>query len=204
MIKKLLFDLGGVIMDIRRQDCVDAFTRLGLKDAESYFGLYSQEGVFRAIEDGSMDVDAFHAAMHRVLPDGVTDRQIDEAFQKFLVGIPVRRLEELRRLRHKGYKIYLLSNTNPVMWNDRIAAEFRQQGHDVNYYFDGIVLSYRAHALKPSPEIFEYACRTLDIRPDETLFFDDSADNTAAAERLGFHAATVRPGTEFIDYLDER
>ena len=201
MIKNLLFDLGGVIIDIKRQDCVDAFEAIGLKNADSYFGLYSQEGIFKAIEDGSLDVNGFHRAMHEKLPADVTDSQIDDAFQRFITGIPVRRLEALRHLRDKGFRLYLLSNTNPVMWNDIIAKEFRKEGREREDYFDGIVTSFTAKALKPSPEIFEYTCRTLGIRPEETLFFDDSAANTRAAAALGFATATVEPGTEFTDYL---
>ena len=121
MIKNLLFDLGGVIIDIERQRCVDAYTALGLKDADSYFGEYAQTGIFMAIEDGSMSVDEFHAAMRALLPEGVTDYQIDNAFQKFIVGIPVERLKALRELRRRGYGIYLLSNTNPIMWRGVIA-----------------------------------------------------------------------------------
>lgn len=204
MIRNLLFDLGGVIIDIKRQNCVDAFEALGLENADSYFGLYSQSGIFMAIEDGSMDVDEFHRRLHEKLPAGVSDKQIDDAFQRFITGIPVRRLEALRQLRSRGYRLYLLSNTNPVMWNDIIASEFRKEGRSREDYFDGMVTSFTAKAVKPSREIFDYTCRTLGIKPEETLFFDDSEKNTEAAAALGFHTATVVPGTEFTDYLPKQ
>ena len=178
MIKNLLFDLGGVIIDIKRQDCVDAFEALGLKNADSYFGLYAQTGVFMAIEDGSIGVDEFHRELHAKLPENVTDSQIDEAFQRFITGIPVRRLEALRELRKKGYRLYLLSNTNPVMWDGIIADEFRKEGLQREDYFDGMVTSFEAKAAKPDRAIFDYTCRTLGIKPEETLFFDDSEANT--------------------------
>ena len=201
MIKNLLFDLGGVIIDIKRQDCVDAFEDLGLKNADSYFGLYAQTGVFMAIEDGSIGVDEFHRELHAKLPENVTDSQIDEAFQRFITGIPVRRLEALRELRKKGYRLYLLSNTNPVMWDGIIADEFRKEGLQREDYFDGMVTSFEAKAAKPDRAIFDYTCRTLGIKPEETLFFDDSEANTVAAKELGFNTAHVRPGTELTDYL---
>jgi len=199
-IRNLLFDLGGVIMDIRRQNCVEAFSRLGLKNAGSYFGEYGQNGVFMALEEGTISVDDFHNALRGNLPAGVSDAQIDEAFCRFLTGIPVRRLEALRRLR-KDYGIYLLSNTNAIMWDSTIADEFTKEGLTREDYFDGIVTSFEAHALKPDAAIFRHAAETLGIKPDETLFFDDSEANTAAAAALGFATATVRPGTEFTDYL---
>ena len=63
MIRNLLFDLGGVIIDIERERCVKAFEHLGLENADSYFGRYAQSGIFMALENGSITVDAFHAAL---------------------------------------------------------------------------------------------------------------------------------------------
>ncbi len=203
MIKNLLFDLGGVIIDIERQRCVDAYTALGLKDADSYFGEYAQTGIFMAIEDGSMSVDEFHAAMRALLPEGVTDYQIDNAFQKFIVGIPVERLKALRELRRRGYGIYLLSNTNPIMWRGVIANEFGKEGLRREDYFDGMVTSFDARAAKPDARIFTYTADQLGIEPAETLFFDDSTANVEAARQLGFEAVHVAPGTEFTDYIPE-
>ncbi len=203
MIKNLLFDLGGVIIDIERQRCVDAFTQLGLENADSYFGLYAQTGIFMAIEDGSLGVDDFHAALREKLPAGTTDYQIDSAFQKFIIGIPTHRLEALRALRRKGYGIYLLSNTNPIMWRGIIAKEFGKEGLRREDYFDGMVTSFEAKAAKPDPAIFRYTAETLDIKPEETLFFDDGAANVEAARALGFNAVLVEPGTEFTDCLPQ-
>ncbi len=201
MIKNLLFDLGGVIIDIERQNCVDAFSSLGLQNPGSYFGDYAQTGIFKQIEDGSINVDTFHRELHKVLPDNVSDYQIDNAFQKFITGIPVARLQALRKLRCDGYGIFVLSNTNPIMWRGIIANEFGKEGLRREDYFDGIVTSFDAKALKPDPAIFEYAIENLAIDPAETLFFDDSASNVEAAKALGFNAVHVVPGTEFTDYL---
>ena len=202
-IKNLLFDLGGVIMDIRKADCVEAFTKLGLKDAASYFGEYSQTGIFMQLERGDIGEDQFHAALRPALPAGTTDEQIDRAFCRFLTGIPVHRLRELEELR-KRYKVYMLSNTNTIMWRSDIAEEFRKDGHDRDYYFDGIVTSFQANSLKPEEKIFRYAESSLGIEPAETLFFDDSQNNLDAAARLGFQTALVPPGREFMDIINER
>lgn len=202
MIRNLLFDLGGVIMDIEKSRCVEAFTQLGLKDAGSYFGDFSQQGPFMEIEAGSIDASGFHTIMHRVLPQGVTDAQIDHAFCQFLIGIPVRRLEALRQLRRR-FKIYLLSNTNPIMWDSKIKEEFTGEGFTREDYFDGIVTSFEARALKPDRKIFDYACDFLGIKPEETLFIDDSSANLTAAGRLGFNTALAMPGVEFTELVEK-
>lgn len=201
MIRNLLFDLGGVIVDIKRDNCVRAFEELGLENADSYFGEYAQSGIFLGIENGAVNIEEFHKALREKLPAGTTDYQIDTAFQKFIVGIPARRLEALRELRCKGYGIYLLSNTNPIMWRGILASEFGKEGLRREDYFDGMVTSFDARSCKPDAEIFRYTVENLGIVPSETLFFDDSANNVEAAKALGFNAVEVKLGTEFTDYL---
>lgn len=200
MIKNLLFDLGGVIMDIDKSNCVESYRRLGLSDAESFFGEFSQKGPFMALEEGTITPAEFHEALRPCLPGGVTDAEIDAAFCDFLTGIPARRLVALEKWR-RCYGIYLLSNTNEIMWGSRIAEEFRKLGREREDYFDGMVTSFEARSLKPAPEIFVYAVRKLGIVPEETLFLDDSERNLEAAAALGFHTAHVAPGREFDEIL---
>lgn len=198
--KNLLFDLGGVILDLKREDCVRAFEALGMTDAANVFGEYSQTGVFLALEEGQIGVDEFHSKVKKDLPCGVTDEQIDEAFGCFLVGIPMARLDALMKLREK-YNVYLLSNTNPIHINGRIKQYFCAGGKSMSDYFDGVVLSYEAKAAKPSIKIFEYAMSHLGIIPQETLFLDDSQKNLDAALTCGFGTALVKPGEEFVEVL---
>jgi putative hydrolase of the HAD superfamily len=203
MIKNLLFDLGGVIMDIEKMNCVAAFERIGLKNALSYFGEYSQQGPFEALEAGRISADEFHTQMREVIDGVVSDADIDAAFNAFLTGIPAKRLADLRELR-KSYKIYLLSNTNSIMWNSKIADEFKKEGFVREDYFDGMVTSFEAKSLKPNAQIFDYTAKSLGINPAETLFLDDSLANCEAARALGWNAAQVAVGTEFIDILAEQ
>ena len=200
MIKNLLFDLGGVIMDIRRENCIESFKRLGMEDPGQFLGEYVQAGPFGALESGQITPEKFRSELRRYLPASTTDEQIDSAFGDFLIGIPRHRLEQLRELRKK-YKIYLLSNTNPIMWANGIANAFKQEGGEITDYFDGMVKSFEAGVMKPAPEIFNQVVRKFGIRPEETVFIDDSASNTRAAEALGFKTVTVAPGTEFADLL---
>lgn len=201
MIKNLLFDLGGVIMDIRRLNCVASFERLGMKDADSFLGEYSQKGPFLQLEEGLITEAEFRQAVREFIDGEVTDEQIDKAFCDFLVGIPVHRLTELRELR-KHYGIYMLSNTNPIMWHSRIAEEFRHEGMEREDYFDGIVTSFEARSIKPDAKIFHHVVNQLGIKPEETLFLDDSQKNLDAAAELGFHTLLVPPGSEFYNLIN--
>lgn len=200
MIKNVLFDLGGVVMDIERMNCVAAFKRLGMADPEAFLGDYAQKGPFMLIEDGSITPDGFRGEIRRLIPSPVTDSEIDNAFEAFLVGIPRHRLEAIRELR-KRYRTYVLSNTNPIMWNGKIASEFRQEGGSIDDYFDGTVTSFEARCMKPSEGIFRYAIKKLGINPAKTLFLDDSEANLEAAGRLGFHTALVADGADMTEVL---
>ncbi|MBP5560502.1 MAG: HAD family phosphatase [Muribaculaceae bacterium] len=199
-IKNLLFDQGGVIVDLDRNRCLDAMRRLGMDRPERLIGLYRQSGPFQDLEGGQLSVDEFHAAVQPYFPAGVTTEQIDAAFSSFIVGIPRHRLEALRALRER-YRTYILSNTNPIMFHGIIAREFAQEGLDVNAYFDGITLSYEAGSNKPDRGIFDYAISTMGIVPAETLFLDDGQANLDAAAALGFHTLLVPVGCEFADLL---
>ncbi len=200
MIKNLMFDLGGVIMDICRRDCVEAFEKLGMKDADSFFGEYKQSGPFLQLEAGEITPAQFRDRMRQLITTPVTDEQLDASINRFLTGIPPRRLDQLEALAGK-YKIYLLSNTNPIMWHSRIAEQFCGRGKTIDHYFDGTLTSFEARANKPDRRIFEQAVDKFGIKPAETLFLDDSQANLDAAAALGFNTLLIPPGTEFYDEL---
>ncbi len=199
-IKNLLFDLGGVIVDADRDACVGALTRLGMRDADQMIGLYVQTSAFGSLESGDMTADEFRAEMRRHFDRPVTDAEIDLALEAFLGGLPVHRLQSLRKL-HERYHLYVLSNTNPILFEGRIARLFMGEGLAMTDYFDGITTSYKAGACKPSRKIFDYAVATMGILPFETMFFDDGQVNVDAAVSLGFNAALVPEGGEFMDVI---
>lgn len=187
-------------MDIERMRCVEAYRRLGMEHPEEFLGDYAQKGPFMLIESGDITPQEFRDTLRQHLSADVTDRQIDEAFFEFLVGIPEHRLRKLRELRH-NHKIYLLSNTNPIMWDGKIEQEFRKEGLRREAYFDGMVTSFEAKSMKPDLRIFRYAIEKLGIDPADTLFLDDSQANLDAAATLGFQTALVAPGSEFADII---
>ena len=87
------------------------------------------------------------------------------------------------------------------MFEGVIARNFAQEGLDVNAYFDGVTVSYKARSNKPDRQIFDYAIATMGIKPEETLFFDDGQENLDVAAKLGFKTALVEPGCEFMDII---
>ena len=98
----------------------------------------------------------------------------------------------------------MLSNTNKIMWDSKIADEFRKDGHDRDYYFDGCVASFAVKSYKPDAKIFMAALDRFGLTPEETIFFDDSKANCDAAAALGFQTVWVCPGAEFYNLLPGR
>lgn len=201
MIKNLMFDLGGVIMDIDRMQCVRAFESLGFENVGDFLTDYAQRGPFESLEEGRITPAQFRDELRALIGGKVADADIDDAFQRFLTGIPRARLHELRNLRKMGLRLFMLSNTNPIMWHGRIAEEFRHEGLEVGDYFDGILTSFEARVQKPSPAMFRLAVEKFAIEPSETLFLDDSTANTEAAAALGFRTLHVRRGKEFASLI---
>ena len=197
-VRNLLFDLGGVIMNLRSENCVEALEQLGLKDADEMLGLYCQTGPFMQLEEGKITPAEFRAEIRRRIGCEVSDAEMDDAFNRFLLGIPVERLRALESLR-KQYKIYMLSNTNAIMFDSKIKTDFQIDGKNREDYFDGMCLSYEEGCAKPDLQIFHNVLDKFGIKAEETLFFDDSQANLEAAARLGFRTWLVEPGTEFME-----
>lgn len=192
-IKNVIFDLGGVIIDIDREAAASALMELGIVEADRMLGEYEQKGVFLLLEEGRVSDSEMYDALLPLCHPGTTCTDIMKAFEKFLIGVPVERLRMVEKIREKGYKTYVLSNTNPVFYNNWIANAFRRDGKSINDYFDGIVVSFQELMCKPNPDIFRNLLNRYALNPDETLFLDDSAANCESAATLGIHTVTITP-----------
>lgn len=201
-IDTLLLDLGGVIMDIDRNRCVAAFEALGMTDIDAMLDPFTQKGLFKLLEEGDVSAQEFRREIRSHIPTPVTDSQIDRAFEQFLLGIPSHRLKALRQLR-PNYRIFMLSNTNPIMWNGFIANAFRAEDREREDYFDGMLPSFEARCMKPDPRIFKMAIERFGLNPATTLFCDDGQANCSAAAALGFQTRLVNPSQhEFYEGLN--
>lgn len=192
-IRNIIFDLGGVVISLDRNRAVRALEKLGMSDVDSLLDLYEQRGPFLLLETGKIDTAELFDLLLPECKPGTTATQLRDAFESFLIEIPSVRLETIMRLREKGYRIFVLSNTNPLMYNHWIAREFQRDGLTINDYFDGIVTSFEEGICKPDPEIFRKLTRRYGLDPQETLMLDDSADNCRAAESVGLNVLQVMP-----------
>lgn len=199
--KSIVFDLGGVIFNLDHARCVANLQALGLEDAASLLDLYCQSGLFLSLEKGEISSGQFFDVLRAKARPGVSDARLTEAVNSFITNLPVSRLQALRSLKERGFRLFALSNTNPVMYPTVLARLFRQEGLAINDYFEGIVTSFEEQVCKPDPAIFRILLRRYSLNPGETLFLDDSARNCHAAEELGIHTALIPEGVDFTDIL---
>ena len=143
----LLFDFGGVLVDLDAARCVRAFDAIGF-DVRPYLGTYAQTGLFSRLERGELTVPQFCDELRRLSGQaGLTDAQIVHAWQQYLVGVPAERLDMLLRVaRH--YPLYVLSNTNPIHWDMAVNDYFRYRGNQFSDFFRHAFLSYELSFFK--------------------------------------------------------
>lgn len=203
-IKNLVFDFGGVLVDLDRQRCVDQFQQIGLDNVNQLLSDSFKDGFFQKYELGLISTAEFRDHIRSLSGKPVADAAIDAAWNSFLCSIPFHKLALLLKLREK-YMVYLLSNTNELHWQWSVDNLFPYKGFDVSSYFEKIYLSFEMHLAKPDVNIFKTMTTDAGIEPNETLFIDDSIDNCLAAETLGIQSFVAKNNDDWTRlFEDER
>lgn len=207
MIKTIIFDLGGVIMTIDHDEAVRRFTELGLKDATMWLDPYTQKGIFGELENGLITAEDFRKELSLIIGREVTMSECEYAWQGYAKEVPQRNLDSLVRLRNEGYRVVLLSNTNPCMMAWAMSTAFDGKGHALDYYFDACYLSYQMKVMKPDETFFRRVLMAEQTPPGECLFVDDGPRNVAAASQIGIRTFCPQNGAdwtvEIADYLQD-
>lgn len=197
-IKNIIFDFGGVLVDLDKQRCMEAFDNIGAHEIVKYVDECRQEDLFHDLEVGNTGIGEFCSEVRRVSDRcNASDDDICDAWNALLTGIPAQRLEKLASLKDR-YRMVLLSNTNPIHWDKAVNGLFGHKGMDVDDYFENTFLSYRMHMLKPDPQIYGKVLMDSGMTAYETLFIDDSPANCAAASELGMMSLNLT-GDEWLD-----
>lgn len=197
----LLFDFGGVLVDLDRARCMQSFHAIGFP-VEDYLGAYKQAGIFSQLERGEITIPEFCEGIRRLgASSDATDESIIRAWESFLPGVPSERLDMLLRIR-RHYPVSLLSNTNLIHWHQAERDFFRYKGLEAADFFDFIFLSCRLGVEKPDAGIFEAVTRCTALPASDILFFDDSEVNCEAARRCGMHALLAPAGSAWFRYFD--
>jgi FMN phosphatase YigB (HAD superfamily) len=196
-IRNILFDLGGVILDINVQATRQRFYEMGLPSMFMHYPENMVTDLFFKYETGKLDTGEFRDEVRRLSGLDVTDAEIDEAWTAMLVGIPSERVFLLQRLSVR-YDLYMLSNTCP-MHVPVFEKMFRDaSGISMHELFRKIFYSFEIGYHKPDREAFEYVIRHAGIVPGETFFLDDNIHNIKTSQELGFRAIHIHERTSLL------
>ena len=195
MIRAIVFDLGGVLIDLDYDSCVRSFREiLGYERITELLDLYHQKGIYGDMEGGLVTADEFRAEILKESRPGCVPADVDRAMAGLLIGMDPRKVPLLEKLAEK-YPVYGLSNNNEISVI-RMHEIYEENGLDWQKVFRKEFLSCRMKLLKPSREIFDAAAAEIGFPPAEILFVDDSQTNVDGARAAGWQAVLYVQGTD--------
>lgn len=187
-INTLIFDLGGVIVDLDPERTLEEFANLSGLPEKDVVDVYVRHPAFHAYETGKLGEEAFRNSIREMFNLQSTDAEIDHCWNAMLLGIPDEKLRLLNNLK-KHFTTLALSNTNSI--HLRCINEVMLNGKVLDTYFHRAHYSHQIGLRKPDPEIYRCVLNSENLTPEKTLFLDDNPDNIAAAKALGIQAELI-------------
>lgn len=187
MIKNVIFDLGGVILNIDYLKTSAAFAKLGLINFDELYSQAQQSHLFNHLEKGLISEQEFRNEIVNLSGVELNNNDIDQAWNAMLLNIPKERIEILQNAK-KHYRTFLLSNTNSIHLRAYTKTLFKDHGiSSLSMLFEKEFFSHDIHLKKPDIEAFEYVIKKMELSPEETLFIDDSAQHIEGAIKCGLN-----------------
>lgn len=199
--KNIIFDLGGVLLDLDFQRSVDAFKKLGVENFDAMFSQFKADQLFEKLETGMISENEFYKKIRERTVQVITNADIDSAWNALILHFRIQSLAFLEKLEAR-YRIYLLSNTNSIHLRHFQKLFGRETGKPLlDVYFRKAWYSHEIRLRKPGARVFEYVLQQEKLRAAETFFIDDTVGNIETARRLGFKTHLLLP-QERIEMLD--
>ena len=201
-VKSLIFDLGGVILDLSVPHTLTSFANLSKISNERVEELYVKSPGFLEYEKGLIDDRAFRDFVRQTFSISADDAAIDDCWNAMLRGIPAGKLDLLLRLQAE-FQVFLLSNTNAIHLRhiNEVILPQGQQPKPLDSYFHKAYYSHRMGKRKPDAEIFEQVLEENNLIPEQTLFLDDYAVNIEGARALGIKTIHITSPHLILDYF---
>jgi glucose-1-phosphatase len=201
-VKNIIFDLGGVLLNIDFKKTAEAFTKLGVKNFDSYYTQFHVNPLFKQLETGHIINESFYDELRKTASIQSGNATIDAAWNAMLLNFPAERIEKLKTLSTQ-YAIFLFSNTNAIHHAFFINAFYNEYGFNFDSLFKKAYYSHLIGYRKPAIEAFTFVVNDAGINAAETLFIDDTLPNADAAQQAGLQAAYLPPGKNVIQLLQE-
>ena len=193
-VKHIIFDLGGVLLNVDYHKTTAAFHALGVPNFDALYSQREQIDLFDALETGKIEASTFYGELNLLMKTNFAHEQLATAWNAMLLDWPLRRLQILQQLQNQ-FDLFLLSNTNSI--HEAAFTQSLQQTHgipSIALYFDKAYFSHRLGLRKPDPKAFQYILDTHGLSPAATLFIDDSVQHIEAAQSLGIQTIHLSNG----------
>jgi glucose-1-phosphatase len=201
-VKNLIFDLGGVILDLSVDKTLQAVADLSNLDKKEVTKRYVSGEGFLLYEKGLISEEEFRDYVRKTYSVTASDEQVDTAWNAMLLGLPYAKLEMLQRLM-KDYQVYLLSNTNTIHLRHihEVMLPPVAGVSSLDPYFHKTYYSHLMNKRKPDADIFLQVLEENNLTASETVFLDDNLQNVEGAIAVGIKGVHV-PTPDFVtDYF---
>ena len=188
-VKNIIFDLGGVILNVDYGKTIEAFRNLGIENFDTLFSQAQQTDLFDRLDMGIISNADFRNELRNFKPSlKLTDDQIDMAWNAMLLDMPLERLQVLETLQ-PHFRTFLLSNTNAIhvpLFSSIVKQSIGK--NDLSDFFEKTYYSNEMGMRKPNTDIYEFVLKQHNLNGNETLFIDDTLQNVEGAQKAGLHA----------------
>jgi len=203
MLRNIIFDLGGLFIDVYMDRTQQQLEHLSGCKLDDVLAKLKSTGLFDAYETGKIETADFLGQIQSALPVQLTTEQIKEAWNAVLGDFHRERLEGIQPLRSK-FRTFLLSNTNELHVTGFEDILERKYGfRSLEPYFDKVYYSQRMGLRKPDAAIYHQVLVENGLTASETLFIDDSPANLIGAKQIGLHTAHHAPNADIVLTLQE-
>lgn len=197
-VKNIIFDLGGVLLNIDYRRTIEAFKTLGIADFDVVYSQARQTDLFDQLETGKIGAEVFCNGIRNLASIEASDAEIIGAWNAMLLDFPPERFDFLLELKSR-YRTFLLSNTNVIhleAFNQIIWEE--NNVNDLGNYFEKAYYSHDITMRKPDPEVFQFILDNHKLEANETLFIDDSIQHVEGAASIGVQALWLDTSKETV------
>ncbi|MBN2172586.1 MAG: HAD family phosphatase [Bacteroidales bacterium] len=201
-IDSIIFDFGGVIINIDHQKVENAFHELGINDFEQMFSKAVQSDLFQKFEKGMINSGTFRKMIKEITGLKLSDHELDFAWNHIIGDYPPERIELLKQI-GDNYRLFLLSNTNQIHYDYYIHLFKQQFGFEFESLFEAVFWSFKVGKRKPDQEAYLHVFRECGLAPENTLFIDDTLINIIQARKTGLKAYYLMEHQDIIELFED-
>jgi len=197
-VSAIIFDLGGVLVDLSVSRTLHAFSRLSGLHSDVIAEANQKYPEFFAYERGEAGDSEFRSMLRRIFSLQATDAELDQCWNAMLIGLPASKLKLVQTLKSR-FKVFVLSNTNNI--HIQYINTMFLNGESLDSHFHKCFYSHEVGMRKPESEIYTHVLEDADLKAEQTLFLDDNIENIKAASLLGIQTIHVERPESLFDLL---